>query len=335
LEGISDRHLLISQSVDVYYAHDDRYGPFNRLVFRKPIDTGVPVSVHSGGLHHSVNQRHKLESIIVPVPPTVRCGPFHPLAAVLPHFEKAYLAAFEAIKGPDLVVLWQAFLLEGAEWKSSLEPRGYAGEFRKHYAELHLPKYVWVYEFAAIRKSEISSFLDADDRRMDGEYLYDPTTPFYEVRELSRRIRGTLFDYTSLEPRIKLPPERDDVSYKGFQTRIPATSIREQKMDDDRKGKPHTAATVSNPAATSPTAQPAISKLIAQEYRPKWEFVLPALAFAGLSYATLFRNRPTDPQYTLEFKDILNFQGGLAGVFLVLSIVCIVVAMPRFRLGKG
>ena len=64
---------------------------------------------------------------------------------------------------------------------------------------MHLPKYIWLLELSIIEYGSISDYFYNPDyvaRPIDGEFLYDATSPPTDVRMLSAKISGIYMDYT-------------------------------------------------------------------------------------------------------------------------------------------
>lgn len=189
------RHYAISSLVRLYYAHDDSYGPFNRIHFaegRSPScrdrirGKTLPKVVLDVGRDRSVRY---LQEIVSPVPPMVRHGCMGPLEHVISVVEK-YADAFSDTIPAATAFVWRSLLIEGAEFKRSVPRRGYSDELRAWYAQMHLPKYVWLYEFTLVHEEDQSDWLgiSGDHRVIHGEFLYDATTPEYDVSCVCWRI---------------------------------------------------------------------------------------------------------------------------------------------------
>ena len=230
LSHISDRHYLVSTMIPVYYAHDDRYGPFNRLRFltdheqfrHNAVKHGQnalrrrksypPPSVLVGGRHSP--QRQYISQLMVPLPPGIRVGSYAPLVEVLGRFDEKYLKVFQDNEN----FLWRSFLVEGARFKQSTVEREYAPQLRAWYAGILLPKYVWVFEVTVLAKDDFSQmFAESTPRYIHGEFLYDPTSPVHELRPLTRRLLGRAADYRGGNPMDVPPAESDWCVYECFQ----------------------------------------------------------------------------------------------------------------------
>jgi hypothetical protein len=79
--------------------------------------------------------------------------------------------------------------VEGADFKHSLATRGYSPRLRTWYASLHLAKYVWLYEVTMVPGASLEHWngVSSKHRKIHGEFLYDATTPDYDVHLLAER----------------------------------------------------------------------------------------------------------------------------------------------------
>jgi hypothetical protein len=193
---LSDQHYVLSAGTQVLYAHDDAYGPFNRVKIPSPkeqeritVDAKDKCPIISLGRHPQLD--YLLNHVVVPLPLDVRTAVDDALDAVLRIF---VLSGIQ-----DVLVnhyfLWRGILLRGSDFKRSLRDRGYSLDLIERYATLHLPKYVWLYEVTiAEQNSKISR-----PTHIDGEYIVDATSPKHDIQILSERITDAYREHTDSE----------------------------------------------------------------------------------------------------------------------------------------
>ncbi len=200
MSDVAENHYLVSSLIPVYYAHDDAYGPFNRVVFHADGDKGVskntspyPIVTRGG----SQPQEMSLMSAVVPVPPMVHAGSTARLNELLQRFDKVVLKSLCEKFGKNLKLLWRSLLMEDAEFKASTVRRGYADEIIEWYGKMMLSKYVWLFEVTLIDEESHwhGQFAPQDKREILGEFIVDATTPSADFRCLAFRLREWGFDY--------------------------------------------------------------------------------------------------------------------------------------------
>ncbi len=215
------RHLLLGQAVQLYYAHNDAYGPFDRLRLlsdREAEDIrncpeARPAAKKKGscpiatwrrdGAGRRREQISLLQGFVVPLPPYVQNNrPDCVVLDAITRFDKQFPPP-----EPDLPnkarpsMLWRCFLASSPDFKQSVVRRGYSAETCRRYVEMHLPLFVWVVEFTVLGPGSHVPY--AAPRPIDGEFLYDSTTPFYEPQCISFRFQNCLRDFRtqdSLDP---------------------------------------------------------------------------------------------------------------------------------------
>ena len=211
---IKDRHYTVSGFVKVYYAHDDGYGPYNRIVLvgqdERDGDPVVRVKVGHEGRECFLRQA------MIPIPRQVRAYATPPLAELLDYFERCPYA--QKVDSKQGVFVWRSLLVEGTSFKQSVTRRGYSDTLKAWYAQLHLPKYVWLYEACFVPSEYVESWVakssweeESRGRIIVGEYLYDATCPSYDVRLIAERYMQAYRDYRMEEGQYKL-----DESTPGF-----------------------------------------------------------------------------------------------------------------------
>ena len=212
----TDRHYLLGGIINVYYVHDDAYGPFNRIVFtretnssqekncacetvlcklikKKKIDNDRGTFVLRVGRGRT---KYQLDKAIVPVEPNVKSSSVAPFRSLIKRFNELYCDGFKKKE----VFLWRSLLVEGSEFKQSICKRNYSPTLRKWYANLHLPKYIWLYELTVVVPSDISIYFHHEGytaRPIDGEFIYDATVSSLKTRLLTERFLGCYRDYRS------------------------------------------------------------------------------------------------------------------------------------------
>ncbi len=196
LDDYIPRHYSLSGAIRVYYAHDDRYGPFSRVVFDQGgkslegvLEQGEPGNYCRPRftLGRCPEEEMRLARVIVPLPPGVRNRLEGSLIDALKVFDAEYPPHILS----DVSVLWRSSLVLGAQFKASLVGRGYPSDIVKGYASVHLPKYIWVFEFVLCDSKWQEVPWPA---RIHGEFLYDATVPYHEVHLLARRVGDDCWD---------------------------------------------------------------------------------------------------------------------------------------------
>lgn len=188
------RHTLVSNFVNIYYVHDDCYGPFNRLKLhleKTPfldLNKNPRLRVTLGRRKEELN----LIEAIVPVHFRVRNTAWDSLPNVIAFFEAIYGDKYHE----STLFLWRSFLTSGSEFKQTLRAgrRNYPSGFLSAYAKIHLPKYMWVHEFSETTSDDISEHFPKNGRRViDGEFLVDATTSKNDTRIIAWRVGGNMW----------------------------------------------------------------------------------------------------------------------------------------------
>ncbi len=137
------KHKILGTGINIYYAHDNAYGPFNRINFLRPTNNISPPSlqVEIG----TKKEKYLFDGAFLVGPSEVRnygisipyeYGPFRD------HLEKYF------DKITDAWIVWRKFLTSGGDFKNSLLRRNFSPKTIEAYNSMHLPKYIWVYEFS-------------------------------------------------------------------------------------------------------------------------------------------------------------------------------------------
>ena len=232
-EILPDRHLLLGQAVQLYYAHNDAYGPFDRFrlftddeaeTCRKQEEKENPDSaaakpgacfIATWRKKNMANQREErfglLQGFAVPLPPYVQNhDPICIVIDAMRRFDGQFPLRPET-KGTK--VLWRCFLASAPDFKQSVVRRKYSSRLRQRYMEMHLPLFVWVVEFTILSPNSHVPY--AAPRPIDGEFLYDSTTPFYDPRCISFRARNVLRDFRT-DSSLRLCGEGTDIEIDCF-----------------------------------------------------------------------------------------------------------------------
>jgi hypothetical protein len=192
LAGSLRQHHLLGLASQLYYVHNDAYGPFDRIQFasdavvegvrKEAKDTkdkflsDAPCIISRGS---NGKPDQLLSALIVPLPPYVQNSPENVVIDAMQSLDKLFPPA-ESEK-----VLWRCFLAFAPDFKQSTILRKYPQKIRQAYVSLHLPLYVWVVEFTVVPQASGLPF--APDRTISGEFLYDSTTAYYEPFCLTQR----------------------------------------------------------------------------------------------------------------------------------------------------
>ena len=192
LGGSPRKHHLLGLASQLYYVHNDAYGPFDRVQFssdavakdtrekaKKQTDRFLEDApcIISRGSNGTPDQL--LSALIVPLPPYVQNSPDAVIIDAMQSLDKLF-APVDSEK-----VLWRCFLAFAPDFKQSTIVRPFPQQIRQAYIALHLPLYVWVVEFTIV--PETSDLPIAPDRTISGEFLYDSTTAYYEPCCLTQR----------------------------------------------------------------------------------------------------------------------------------------------------
>jgi len=207
------RHLLLGQAVQLYYAHNDAYGPFDRLRLLSD-KQAAEIQQHAaagsaeakkGSCYVATwrrndataerSERHSLlRGFVVPLPPYVQNNdPQRIVFDAIRKFDAQWPADEVQPLAERAKILWRCFLASAPDFKQSVVRRGYSPEICRRYVGMHLPLFVWVVEFTVLPPGSQVPY--SAPRPIDGEFLYDSTTPFYEPQCISLRFCNQLRDF--------------------------------------------------------------------------------------------------------------------------------------------
>ena len=183
-----DRHHLIGQAVQLYYAHNDAYGPFDRIrIFsdekaeqikedlknqhpdiKNDIEK-IPCIISQGRLDKNLGSAFAL---VVGLPRYVQNTPETVFRQAIYDFDKEFPSLEDKYR-----VYWRCLLVETSQFKRSLlqSERNYPITIRNKYASTHFPRYSWLIEFSICLKEDVN--IIGKRRVIDGEFLYDTSTP--------------------------------------------------------------------------------------------------------------------------------------------------------------
>jgi hypothetical protein len=200
-----ERHHLIGQGVQLYYAHNDAYGPFDRIhIFSDKIAEQIRQTlrpddfrknsaclIQRGRGSPNPDEVKDAKALVIGLPRYVQNSPEGAILHAINEFDKILPNLQSQFK-----VLWRCLLVETSKFKRSLftSDRRFPVSIRRQYASLHLPRYTWLVEFTVFEENNYSVF--GVRREIDGEFLYDPTTPWkpecvtMRVLNLFRDFRG-------------------------------------------------------------------------------------------------------------------------------------------------
>lgn len=207
------RHLLLGQAIQLYYAHNDAYGPFDRLrLLSDKQAAGIrrladPDSAEAkqGSCHVATWRRNNttgkrkerynlLRGFVVPLPPYVQNNdPQRVVLDAIRKFDAQWPVKPEQPEAERARILWRCFLASAPDFKQSVVRRGQSPQMCRRYVGMHLPLFVWVVEFTVLRPGSHVPY--SGPRPIDGEFLYDSTTPFYEPQCISLRFCNHLRDF--------------------------------------------------------------------------------------------------------------------------------------------
>ncbi len=208
----NEKHYLIGNRVNVYYCHDDAYGPFNRIcliknnpkkritqfngifcknkkIKKEYIDPSVMLEMGRD------RKKYDLEYVIIPVHPYVKTSSTEPFKSLVSWFNDNF-----AYKYRNKVFLWRSLLIQGSDFKISIVGRCYDKEIVKWYSTLHLPKYVWLFELSILERYKINEYFyhpSFEARYISGEFLFDATVSDYSPRMISGRASMSYTDYST------------------------------------------------------------------------------------------------------------------------------------------
>ena len=216
IPSASNHHFLLSSAVRTYYAHDDSYGPFNRITFfpdggqeeygrlvaLQPTEPKTERRRLGGPLDSPMVRVGRdelsvkfLQGLVVPLSPLTNGDSSGPLEHVLGVFDRRFLGPITAAVSKRPPFLWRSLLMEGAEFKASTQHR-YSREVISWYASMMLPRYVWLFELSVVNDHLWErQFYPHAQRDIVGEFLCDPTTPSRDPRCLSMRLLNVGYDY--------------------------------------------------------------------------------------------------------------------------------------------
>ena len=189
-------HYTIGNLVKLYYAHDDAYGPFNRVLFNQGRnnenkDEPPQILVNLG----RNKTPHFLRHALAPVPRQVRSPATPALIELIQYFNKATIYGEHIFTPPGGAIVWRSLLARPGAFKHSLLSRGYSEDLMKWYANLHLPKYIWLYEATFVENAHINKWRpNKTNRKILGEFIFDATCSSYDVPLLSERVKGFFRD---------------------------------------------------------------------------------------------------------------------------------------------
>jgi hypothetical protein len=181
-------HYLVSSACPLFYAHDDRHGPFNRFVFSENNEKdGTYPAVYVG---RDWNRPMYLEFAVIPRPPVALGTSEEPLKQAIRVWDTALRPLMEGRRGVN--VLWRPFLVQGSEFKKNLGSAGREvdADVTRWYSSMLLPKYIWVLEYSIARsKKRLTSLFPPEvmHRRIHGEFIYDATMPKHQPRCIAAR----------------------------------------------------------------------------------------------------------------------------------------------------
>jgi hypothetical protein len=218
-----NRHLVVSSAINQYYAHDDDYGPYNRVTLKVPeekspnkclcqrfnFSKNIPIIDNPPGLKVELGSSDKSEGefrlieAIVPVHFRIRNDSWDSLLVAIDNY---FDPASEEIEfESDTIFLWRSFLSSGSDFKQSIVKRNYSSIFLKFYMNLHMPKYIWIHELTQTTLKSIKECFPSENgiRNIDGEILIDATSPMDDIRLVSARIGDVI--WTATERPLKDP----------------------------------------------------------------------------------------------------------------------------------
>ncbi len=212
------KHFLIGNIINLYYVHDDAYGPFNRVIFQNKRKEVVKTEKQEkGSVFRPGNSKQKksislklgrisslyeLDQVLIPVPSNIKATSTSVFRDIVKVFNDDHFDSYD-----DLVFLWRPVLIEGSDFKQSICRRKYPPSIRKKYANLHLPKFIWLFELSILKPREAKSYFNYPNykpRLIDGEYIYDATISGKEARMISARISNIFCDYRSPKEYVML-----------------------------------------------------------------------------------------------------------------------------------
>jgi len=205
------KHHALGQAIQLYYAHDDNYGPFHRIQFvgdagakeaRRKAREDLQSLMVAGDADQEQQEFLKrvqgaqcllatgtqekpkaiLEAMIVPLPRYVQGRP----EPVVKDAIGLVNASAESAGIPEGSILWRCQLVDASHYKLSMAGRQYGPGLRAIYAQVHLPKFAWLVEFTCLKNDGWAAV--ARQRAVDGEFIYDASSPSIEPLCLSERL---------------------------------------------------------------------------------------------------------------------------------------------------
>ncbi len=202
---LTDRHYLIASMINLYYVHDDNYGPYNRLIIENDKNNNLPNCntlpiEQSNKLTISLGKqkiKYELDRVFVPVDPMIKVRSNQICLDLITSFDENYAKFYNE----NEIFLWRSILLKNSDFKQSLSTRyDNDKDLLGYYATLHLPKYIWLFELTIVEENGIHNYFynpSYSARPIDGEFIYDATSPPADIRILSARLSGIYRDYTT------------------------------------------------------------------------------------------------------------------------------------------
>jgi hypothetical protein len=210
-------HHVLGLASQLYYAHNDAYGPYDRIQLLSDAKASEARDKADGdgkelmAKAQCVIRRGResaeyqsLNALVVPVPPYVQNSP----ELILLHAIRNLGVLFPPKRQER--VLWRCFLALSPDFRQSLVIRGFPVTIRTAYMSLHLPLYVWVIEFTICTDDEPIPF--GPGRRISGEFLYDSTTAYYDPYCLTQRVGDCFRDCRGGLDFVKLVDEAPELS---------------------------------------------------------------------------------------------------------------------------
>ncbi|MCE5231466.1 hypothetical protein LLG95_17960 [bacterium] len=172
-----EQHYLISQFYRDYLVHDEARGPFRHIRFETdPPGDGYRCPCRIEGPIGRPPINADLHTLIVPMPPIGEASPRRILINAVTWFN---LYWYREIENQPVSVLWRPFLVREIHFKQSLKFRGYPPDMIDCYRPIHLPRFVYVFEFTVIPNTDLhKSVLQGRKRPISGEFIYDTTSPY-------------------------------------------------------------------------------------------------------------------------------------------------------------
>lgn len=222
-----DRHHLIGMSTQLYYAHNDAYGPYDRIQILSDQEASKSKATKPKHVAIATGRDKKdasLAALLVPLPPYVQNQPERVLADAIARFDVYFNPDKE--KGNKQKVLWRCLLASSSDFKQSLLRRQFDCKIQERYIGMHLPLYIWLVEFTIVHGESLpegESIPTGSNRKVHGEFVYDCTTPYYEPFCVSIRV-GNRFRDCRIDNGL-LPTGAQRSSYSCY---VPTERIRQE-----------------------------------------------------------------------------------------------------------